>query len=139
MKLGTLDISACKFGTQDPQIYLGTTKIYPTEPTPTPTLQWVDYSVGDTIAANTDIYGFSGNAANISDSLGGVLIRSSISRTTVSIEIYDSQGQQCYLTEVTTSDDISIIFSDVSCGDYLTNTSQMSVVGGSIKLYQAIP
>lgn len=34
MKLGTLDISACKFGTQDPQIYLGTTKIYPTEPTP---------------------------------------------------------------------------------------------------------
>jgi len=56
MKIGNLDISSFKVGGADCSIYLGDTKLYPSEePTPTPTYHWVSYSEGDTIPSN-DVY-----------------------------------------------------------------------------------
>ena len=56
IKLGNLDISSFKVGGADCSIYLGDTKLCPSEePTPTPTYHWVSYSEGDTIPSN-DVY-----------------------------------------------------------------------------------
>ena len=52
MKIGNLDINSFKVGGADCSIYLGGTKLYPSEeptPTPTPTYEWKQYNVGDTL------------------------------------------------------------------------------------------
>lgn len=50
MKIGNLDISSFKVGGADCSIYLGDTKLYPSEePTPTPTYEWKQYNAGDTV------------------------------------------------------------------------------------------
>lgn len=50
IKLGNLDISSFKVGGADCSIYLGDTKLYPSEePTPTPTYEWKQYNAGDTV------------------------------------------------------------------------------------------
>lgn len=57
MKIGNLDISSFKVGGADCSIYLGDTKLYPSEeptPTPTPTYEWKQYNVGDTIPSYAD-------------------------------------------------------------------------------------
>lgn len=41
MKIGNLDISSFKVGSSDCKIYLGNTKLYPSEEPPTPTDNWV--------------------------------------------------------------------------------------------------
>lgn len=41
MKIGNLDISSFKVGSSDCSIYLGNTKLYPSEEPPTPTDNWV--------------------------------------------------------------------------------------------------
>lgn len=51
IKIGNLDINSFKVGGADCSIYLGDTKLYPSEeptPTPTPTYEWKQYNVGDT-------------------------------------------------------------------------------------------
>ena len=55
IKIGNLDISSFKVGGADCSIYLGGTKLYPSEeptPTPTPTYEWKQYNVGDTTIPN---------------------------------------------------------------------------------------
>ena len=50
IKIGSLDISAFKVGSDDCKVYLGDTLLYPQSPTPpTPTYQWVLYNEGDTV------------------------------------------------------------------------------------------
>lgn len=56
IKIGNLDISSFKVGSDDCKIYLGNTLLYSGGTPPTPTLQWVSYSEGDTIPASL-IYG----------------------------------------------------------------------------------
>ena len=67
MKIGNLDISSFKVGGADCSIYLGDTKLYPqSQPQ---TLQWVTFNNGDTIPSDLDIYGFSGAAYVLGNSL----------------------------------------------------------------------
>ena len=57
IKIGSLDISAFKVGSDDCKIYLGDTLLYSGGTTPpTPTLQWVSYNEGDTIPVSL-VYG----------------------------------------------------------------------------------
>lgn len=61
IKIGSLDISAFKVGSDDCKVYLGNTLLYPQSPTPpTPTLKWVSYSEGDAIPSEGvyKTYGF---------------------------------------------------------------------------------
>ena len=57
IKIGSLDISSFKVGSDDCKVYLGSTLLYPQSPTPpTPTYEWKQYNEGDTVPSST-IYG----------------------------------------------------------------------------------
>ncbi len=67
IKIGSLDISAFKVGSSDCKIYLGDTLLYSGGTTPpTPTLQWVTFSNGDTIPSDLQIYGIKGIVNDLS-------------------------------------------------------------------------
>lgn len=54
IKIGNLDISSFKVGSDDCKVYLGDTLLYPqSQPQ---TLQWVSFSAGDTVPSG-DVYG----------------------------------------------------------------------------------
>lgn len=126
IKLGNIDVSYFKVGGADCSIYLGETKLYPTTP-PTPTLQWVTFSNGDTIPSDLDIYGVKGNAGDLSNSL---LNWFSVSRANVDINI-----NGCYFDTVSISDNVELIFSELgTCSDYYNVAFEQGVCGGSIQL-----
>lgn len=58
IKIGNLEIDNLKVGTLSVDaLYIGDVKIYPSTPTPTPTLHWVSYSEGDAIPTEKSFYG----------------------------------------------------------------------------------
>ena len=131
MKIGNLDISSFKVGGADCSIYLGDTKLYPSEE-PTPTLQWVAFNDGDTIPSDLDIYGISGVSRNLYNTFGyGEHFKFTPSRNR--IETYIScNGQTCYSDSPYNTDTISLILSDIGCCDYV---NQGATVSGTIQLY----
>ena len=132
INIGNLDISAFKVGGADCSIYLGDTKLYPSEePTPQ-TLQWVTFNNGDTIPSDLDIYGFSGVSKNLYDTFGyGTHFKFTLDRNRIETEIY-CNGQICYSENPYITDIISLIFSNVGCCDYY---NQGATVSGTIQLY----
>ena len=128
IKIGSLDISAFKVGSDDCKIYLGDTKLYPQSQPPTPTLQWVAFSAGDTIPSDLDIYGTKGNANDLSNAIVGWF---TLSRRNVEINI-----NGCYSDTVSMDDNVELIFSGLgTCSDYYNLESEQFVGGGSIQLY----
>ena len=59
IKIGNLDISAFKVGSDDCKVYLGDTLLYPSTPPPTP--EWITLNSGDTIPSGY-VYGFKGES-----------------------------------------------------------------------------
>ena len=129
IKIGSLDISAFKVGSDDCKVYLGDTLLYPqSQP---PTLQWVTFSNGDTIPSDLDIYGFSGVSQNLYDTFGyGEYFKFTPSRNRIETAIY-CDGQSCYSDNPYDKDTISLIFSDVGCCEYY---NQGATVSGTIQL-----
>ena len=128
IKLGNIDAKYIKVGSDDCKVYLGDTLLYPQSQPPTPTLQWVTFSNGDTIPSDLNIYGFSGVSQNLYDTFGyGEYFKFTPDRNRIDWEIsYCSVGDSALITEV-----ISVIFSEVSCDDYY---NQGATVSGTIQL-----
>ena len=133
IKIGNLDIDKLYLGSSDDvKVYLGDTKLYPSEePTPQ-TLQWVTFNNGDTIPSDLNIYGFSGVSKNLYDTFGyGTHFKFTLDRNRIETEIY-CNGQRCYAENPYITDIISLIFSNVGCCDYY---NQGATVSGTIQLY----
>jgi len=136
MKIGNLDISSFKVGSDDCKIYLGDTKLYPEEePTPQ-TLQWVTFNNGDTIPSSLNIYGFSGVAENLYNTFGSVASEHFIFvvdgndiiwTIANNVSEFCKEAKRVLKTEV-----ISAICSEVGCDDYY---NQGATVSGTIQLY----
>lgn len=133
IKIGNLDISAFKVGGADCSIYLGDTKLYPSEePTPQ-TLQWVTFNNGDTIPSDLDIYGFSGVSQNLSDTfIHSKHFQFTPSRNNFDWCITDNTTAFCHCGTVLNTEVISVIFSEISCDDHY---NQGATVSGTIQLY----
>lgn len=128
IKLGNLDISAFKVGGADCSIYIGDTKLYPSEEPTQQTLQWVTFNNGDTIPSDLNIYGFSGVSQNLNDTFGyGKHFKFTPSRNK-----FDWGIDNCYNGTVLNTEVISVIFSEISCDDYY---NQGATVSGTIQLY----
>ena len=125
IKIGNLDISSFKVGSDDCKIYLGDTLLYPqSQPQ---TLQWVTFSNGDTIPSTLNIYGVKGNAYDLSNALVNWFTSS---RLNVDINI-----NGCYSDTVSQSDNVELIFSEIgTCSDYYNLALEQIVYGGSIQL-----
>ena len=65
IKIGSLDISAFKVGSDDCKVYLGNTLLYSSSQPQT--LQWVTFSNGDTIPSDLQIYGIKGIVNDLSN------------------------------------------------------------------------
>lgn len=133
IKIGNIDASYFKVGSGDCKVYLGTELIYSGN-TPTPTLQWVTFSNGDTIPSDLDIYGISGATTNMANTFGGGW-ENPMSFTPIRnrIEIVITcDGQSCYSDNPYDTDTISLLFSDIGCCDYV---NQGATVSGTIQLY----
>lgn len=135
IKIGNLDISAFKVGSDDCKIYLGDTLLYSGGTTPQ-TLQWVTFSNGDTIPSDLDVYGVSGISQDLLDTYGdsNLNVQFSPSRNLVEYYIYDSGGSFCESGNEYATDPMEIIFSETvtSCIDYF---NQGVTVSGTIQLY----
>lgn len=134
MKLGNQDITI-KLGSNNVDaIYLGTALVYsggsepPTPPTPTPTLQWVEFNYDDDISG-LDIYGVKGVAIDLAATFGSGDIYFLPDRTNVSCSI-----GYCYGNVYGQNDNVELIFSDLGCNDYY-NSDATNVGGGTIQLY----
>ena len=100
-----------------------------------PTLQWVTYNNGDTIPSDLDIYGFSGAAYVLGNSLTYDVndkIRITPDKNRVCIEI-NCNNANCYNNEVTRNTNVQLIFSNIGCCDYYNFNS--AVRGGTLQLY----
>ena len=114
MKLGNNDITL-KVGSADVSAaYLGSTLVYSGGSQPTPTLQWVEFNYGDSISG-LDIYGVSGTALDLSDTLNiaGAEIQFDFSRNRVECNI-----STCYSNTYSTTDNVELVFSNIGCNDY---------------------
>lgn len=100
-----------------------------------PTLQWVTFNNGDTIPSDLDIYGFSGAANVLGNSLTYDVndkIRITPDKNRVYIEI-NCNNANCYYNEVTSNTNVQLIFSNIGCCDYYNFNS--AVRGGTLQLY----
>ena len=134
IKLGNLDISSFKVGGADCSIYLGDTKLYPSEEPTQKTLQWVTFNNGDTIPSDLNIYGFSGVSQNLNDTfVYGKHFKFTPSRNKIEWCISNNAKELCYCGDIVLNTEvISVIFSEVSCDDYY---NQGATVSGTIQLY----
>lgn len=132
IKIGNIDASYFKVGSDDCKVYLGDTLLYPqSQPQ---TLQWVTFSNGDIIPSDLQIYGFSGVSQNLLDTFGyGDHFQFQFSRNKVEWFIVNNNSQTCYWGDsVLSTAVISAICSDVGCDDYY---NQGATVSGTIQLY----
>ena len=126
IKIGNLDISAFKVDSDDCTIYLGDTLLYSGGTPPTPTLQWVTFSNGDTIPSDLKIYGIRG----IVDDLGSVFymvdddIYLELERNKYNVHI-GGYSTVCYSEYGIVFDtSVEYTFSNIGCSDYYTVSSK---------------
>lgn len=132
--LGDISNLQFKVGSSDCKVYLGDTLLYSGgTPPPTPTLQWVTFSNGDTIPSDLDIYGFSGVSQNLYDTFEyGEHFQFTPFRNNIDWSIVNNNSQICRGDSVLNTEVISAICSEVGCDDYY---NQGATVSGTIQLY----
>ena len=129
IKIGSLDISAFKVGSDDCKVYLGDTLLYSGGTTPpTPTLQWVTFSNGDTIPSDLQIYGIKGIVNDLS------LVFYGASEDDIYVEdagrnkfnvIIGGYTTVCYSEyDILSNTSVEYTFSNVGCSDYYTVSSK---------------
>lgn len=124
IKIGSLDISAFKVGSDDCKVYLGDTLLYPQgQPQ---TLQWVTFSNGDTIPSDLQIYGIKGivnDLPNVFWSNDDIYVEDA-GRNMYNVLIggYDST---CYNEGgITSNTSVEYTFSNIGCSDSYTVSSK---------------
>ena len=120
--LGDISNLQFKVGSGDCTIYLGDTLLYSGGTPPTPTLQWVTFSNGDTIPSDLRIYGIKG----IVDDLSMVFymidddIYLELERNKYSVLI-GGLYSRCYSEYgIVFNTSVEYTFSNVGCSDYYT-------------------
>ena len=127
IKIGNLDISAFKVGSDDCKIYLGNTLLYSGGTTPpTPTLQWVTFSNGDTIPSDLQIYGIKGVVNDLwrvfNDYDDDILFELNRNKFDVYIGSFDNP---CYHeVDIVSNTSVEYTFSNIGCSDYYTVSSK---------------
>lgn len=134
IKIGNIDISAFKVGSDDCKVYLGDTLLYSGGTPPTPTLQWVTFNNGDTIPSDLDVYGVSGISQDLLNTYGssGSYLQFQLSKSYVEFYIYNSDSSYCADGSELKTDPMEIIFSNRGCSDFI---NQGATVSGTIQLY----
>ena len=137
IKIGNLDISAFKVGSDDCKIYLGDTLLYPSSQPPT--LQWVTFNNGDTIPSDLDIYGMKGTVYD----LGHVFTNyeeniyvEDMARNKWNVHIGGMYTGCYYEDSILATTSVEYIFSNVGCSDYYTVSSKtVANTSNGIQLY----
>ena len=136
VKIGNLDISAFKVGSDDCKVYLGDTLLYPqSQPQ---TLQWVTFSNGDTIPSDLQIYGIKGAVNDLwrvfSDYSDNILFEPDKGKYTVYI---GSFYNPCYNEAgIISNTSVEYIFSNVGCSDsYTVSSKTIANMSNDIQLY----
>lgn len=128
IKIGSLDISAFKVGSDDCKVYLGDTLLYPqSQPQ---TLQWVTFSNGDTIPSDLEIYGIKGIVNDLSDAFVGYeddIYVEDESHNMYGVHI-GGYYSGCYSeTSIAYNTSVEYIFSNIGCSDSYTVSSHTIV------------
>ena len=139
IKLGNIDVSYFKVGGADCSIYLGDTLLYPQSPTPpTPTLQWVTFSNGDTIPSDLQIYGIKGIVNDLwrvfDDYSDDILFELDKGKYTVYI---GSFYNHCYNeVGIISNTSVEYTFSNIGCSDsYTVSSKTIANMSNDIQLY----
>lgn len=136
INIGNLDISSFKVGSDDCKIYLGDTLLYPSTP-PTPTLQWVTFSNGDTIPSDLQIFGIKG----IVNDLGRVFymvdddIYLELERNKYNVHI-GGYPTVCYSENgIAFNTSVEYTFSNIGCSDsYTVGSKTIANMSNDIQL-----
>ena len=130
LKLGSSDVTAA---------YIGDTLVYSGGTPPTPTLQWVTFSNGDTIPSDLQIYGIKGVVNDLSYVF--YLVSENIY---VEDESHNRYGviiggdtTPCYNeNSIAYNTSVEYIFSNIGCSDYYTVDSKtIANISNDIQLY----
>ena len=137
MKIGNLDISSFKVGSDDCKVYLGDTLLYPSTP-PTPTLQWVTFSNGDTIPSDLQIYGIKGIVNDLIhvffEPNDGIYVELERGKYNLYIGGYSTVCYSEYGIISNTS--VEYIFSNIGCSDsYTVSSKTIANMSNDIQLY----
>lgn len=138
IKIGSLDISAFKVGSGDCKIYLGDTLLYPQGQPPTPTLQWVTFSNGDTIPSDLQIYGIKGAVNDLwrvfDDYSDNILFEPDKGKYTIYIGGFTTA---CYSENgITSNTSVEYTFSNIGCSDsYTVSSKTIAYMSNDIQLY----
>ena len=135
IKIGNLDISAFKVGSDDCKVYLGSTLLYPqSQPQ---TLQWVTFSNGDTIPSDLEIYGIKGVVNDLSKVFylvdDGIYVELDKGKYNVYIGDY---ARPCYVEDdIASNTSVEYTFSNIGCSDsYTVSSKTIAYMSNDIQL-----
>ena len=138
IKIGNLDISSFKVGSNDCKVYLGSTLLYSGGTTPpTPTLQWVTFSNGDTIPSGLEIYGIKGVVNDLSKVFylvdDGIYVELDKGKYNVYIGDY---ARPCYVEDdIASNTSVEYTFSNIGCSDsYTVSSKTIAYMSNDIQL-----
>lgn len=136
IKIGNLDISAFKVGSDDCKVYLGDTLLYPqSQPQ---TLQWVTFSNGDTIPSDLQIYGIKGvvNDLNKVFMYTDDIYVEDAARNKYNV-IIGGYYDPCYTeNDIVSNTSVEYTFSNIGCSDYYTVSNKtIADMTNDIQLY----
>lgn len=138
IKIGTLDISAFKVGSDDCKVYLGDTLLYSGGTQPQ-TLQWVTFSNGDTIPSDLQIYGIKGIVDDLSSVFSGYtddIYVEDAGRNKYNA-IFGGYTTACYNESgIISNTSVEYIFSNIGCSDsYTVSSKTIADMSNDIQLY----
>jgi hypothetical protein len=139
INIGNITVDAFKVGSSDCKVYLGDTLLYPQGQPPTPTLQWVTFTNGDTIPSDLQIYGIKGVVNDLS-------VVFSINTDDIYVEnagrnkfnvIIGGYFSSCYNEEsILSNTSVEYTFSNIGCSDYYTVSNKtIANMSNDIQLY----
>lgn len=138
IKIGSLDISSFKVGSDDCKVYLGDTLLYPqSQPQ---TLQWVTFSNGDTIPSDLQIYGIKGIVNDLARAFYGIntdgIYVEDAARNKFNVFIGGSTNT-CYTEyNIISNTSVEYIFSNIGCSDsYTVSSRTIANMSNDIQLY----
>ena len=129
LKLGSADVSAA---------YLGSTLLYSGGTPPTPTLQWVTFSNGDTIPSDLQIYGIKGIVNDLSNAFlyDDDIYVEDVGRNKYNV-IIGGYATSCYNENgIISNTSVEYTFSNIGCSDsYTVGSKTIANMSNDIQLY----
>lgn len=137
IKIGNLDISSFKVGSDDCKVYLGDILLYSGGTQPQ-TLQWITFSNGDTIPSDLQIYGIKGIVNDLSlvfniNNENIYVEDAGRNKYNVIIGVYQ---QPCYSEyDIISNTSVEYTFSNIGCSDsYTVSSKTIAYMSNDIQL-----